>query len=53
MKFHVVIEPRAVENIEDAIDYYDFRQIVLGEQFYEILNEHINSLETNPYYQLK
>lgn len=53
MKFHVVVEPRAVEDIQDAIDYYDSRQIGLGEQFYETLNEHINSLETNPYYQLK
>ena len=34
MIFEVVIEPRAILDIQDAIDYYESKQIGLGDYFY-------------------
>ena len=53
MEFKIVIEPRAIIDIQDAVDYYDSRQVGLGEYFYDTLDEHINSLTNNPHYQIK
>ena len=53
MKFKIVIEPRAIFDIQDAVDYYDSRQKGLGEYFYDTLNVHIESLKINPFFQIK
>jgi len=53
MKFKVVIEPRAILDIQEAVDFYDSRQEGLGEYFYDILNNHIESLKANPFFQVK
>lgn len=53
MKFKIVIEPRAIIDIQDAVDYYDSCQEGLGEYFYDTLEEHIDSLTKNPHYQIK
>lgn len=31
MIYKAIIEPRAIFDIQEAIDYYDFKQIGLGE----------------------
>jgi toxin ParE1/3/4 len=41
MIFEVVIEPRAILDIQDAIDYYESKQSGLGEYFYEVIDGHI------------
>jgi toxin ParE1/3/4 len=41
MIYKVVIEPTAIIEIQDAIDYYDSKQNGLGEYFYQVVEEHI------------
>jgi toxin ParE1/3/4 len=51
--YSVVIEPRALFDIQDAINYYDDIKIGLGEVFYDIVNEYIDAIAINPFYQIK
>lgn len=44
MIYKIVIEPRAILDIQNAIDYYDSKQIGLGEYFYKVVSEHIETL---------
>lgn len=53
MKFKVVIEPRAIIDVQEAVDFYDSRQEGLGEYFYDTLNNHIEILKANPFFQVK
>lgn len=52
MKFKVVIEPRAIIDVQEAVDFYDSRQEGLGEYFYDTLNNHIEFLKANPFFKL-
>lgn len=40
MIFNIVIEPRALADIQEAIDYYESKQSGLGEYFYQVIDEH-------------
>lgn len=53
MSFKIVIEPRAIFDIQEAVDYYDFKQIGLGEYFIQALEEHIEILRKNPFFQIR
>ena len=53
MPFKVVIEPRAVTDIQQAIDYYDEQLPGLGERFHAALSEHIAAVAVNPFYQVR
>ena len=53
MSYKIVIEPRAIFDIQEAVDYYDFKQIGLGEYFYQTLEEHIEVLSRNPLFQIR
>jgi toxin ParE1/3/4 len=53
MPFKVVIEPRALEDAQKAIDYYDNKQAGLGEKFHSALTKHLESIEKNPFFQLR
>jgi len=53
MNYKIVIEPRALLDIQDAVDYYDYKQIGLGEYFYTTLEEHIEVLKINPLFQVR
>jgi toxin ParE1/3/4 len=53
MIYKVVIEPRAILDIQDAIDYYESAQNGLGEYFYQTVDEHIEILVKNPFYQIR
>ena len=44
MIYKVVIEPRAILDIQDAIDYYDSKQNGLGTYFFQVVEEHIITL---------
>lgn len=52
MIFNVVIEPRALADIQDAINYYDEQQTGLGERFKRAVNTHIGYLYKNPFFQI-
>jgi toxin ParE1/3/4 len=53
MIYKVVIEPRAILDIQDAIDYYDSKQNGLGSYFYQVVEEHIETLTKSPFFQIK
>jgi len=53
MIFNLVIEPRAILDIQDAIDYYDSKRVGLGEHFYEIVDEYLNILAKNPFFEIR
>ena len=53
MNYKIVIEPRAIVDIQDAVDYYDFKKEGLGLQFYSALVDAIKYLESNPHYQIR
>ncbi|SMO63492.1 hypothetical protein [Gracilimonas mengyeensis] len=53
MAFKAVLDPRAMQDIQKAIDYYDEQQTGLGEVFEEIVHQHILKLEQIPFFQTR
>jgi plasmid stabilization system protein ParE len=53
MPFKVLIEPRALADIQQAIDYYDSRQPGLGKKFEASVDKHFSSLSKNPFFQIR
>jgi len=40
-------------DIQQAIDYYDAKQIGLGEKFEAALDKRLASIQNNPFYQIR
>ena len=53
MIYRIVIEPIAIEDMQQAIDYYDKQQIGLGKKFENTLNKHLISLQKNPFFRIR
>jgi hypothetical protein len=53
MIFNIVIEPRALVDIQEAIDYYESKQNGLGEYFYQVIDEHLDTLSKNPFFEIR
>lgn len=53
MAFKIVVEPRALADIQQAIDYYDKQQVGLGEKFILIIDKHFKSISKNPFFQIR
>ncbi len=53
MRFKVVIEPRALADIQDGIDYYEEQLEGLGERFSATVDHYLKSISLNPYYQVR
>jgi plasmid stabilization system protein ParE len=53
MAFSTVIDPRAMQDIQQAIDYYENQQPGLGKQFEEFLNRNLSKLQQNPFFQVR
>ena len=53
MAFTLVIDPRAILDVQKAIDYYDEQQAGLGEKFENALNKHLLILEKNPFFRIR
>lgn len=53
MAFSTVIDPKAIQDIQEAIDYYEEKEIGLGKRFENSLNEEIIKLQVNPFYQIR
>ena len=53
MAFTAVIDPRAMQDVQEAIEYYDEKQPGLGEEFEHHLNEHLQLIEKNPFFQVR
>ena len=53
MAFTLVIDPRAILDVQNAIDYYDEQQAGLGERFEATLNKLLLTLEKNPLFRIR
>jgi len=53
MAFSIAVDPRAMQDIQQAIDFYENQQPGLGKQFEEILNQQLLRLEHTPFFQLR
>lgn len=53
MALHLIIDPRAISDVQQAIDYYEEQQIGLGERFENALNKHLIELEKNPFFRIR
>jgi len=53
MPFRIVIEPRALADIQQGIDYYEERLAGLGKRFSKTVDLYITVLSNNPYYQIR
>jgi len=53
MSFKIKIEPEAVEDIQNAIVWFNKQQTGLGKKFLSELKLHINLLKTNPFFQIR
>ncbi|PJB02419.1 MAG: hypothetical protein CO127_00170 [Ignavibacteria bacterium CG_4_9_14_3_um_filter_36_18] len=53
MSFKIKIEPDAVEDIQQGIEWYNKQLAGLGKKFLNEIRTHINLLKHNPYYQIR
>lgn len=53
MSFSIFLDPRAVEDIQESIDYYEEQEIGLGKRFEEHLDKHLSILKENPFFQVR
>ena len=53
MAYSIVIDPRAIKDIQEAIDYYEEQQPGIGERFETVLNKHLLILKNTPYFRVR
>ena len=53
MAFTIVLDPGAMQDIQQAIDYYEEQQPGLGKQFEGALNQYLLKIEQNPFFQVR
>ena len=53
MKYKVKLEPEAILDIQEAIDWYNEKQVGLGKKLYKILQKCISGLTSFPFYQVR
>lgn len=49
--YEVIILDGALEDVQEAVYYYESRSVGLGERFESELNDFLLTLETNPYFE--
>ncbi|WP_374398757.1 type II toxin-antitoxin system RelE/ParE family toxin [Flavobacterium sp.] len=53
MSYKIVIEPRAIADIQEAVKFYESRREDLGAYFFQIVDEYIESISKNPFFQIR
>ncbi len=53
MPYSIVVEPRALADIQQAIDYYDEQQEGLAGKFIDTLEKYFSTIGKNPFYQIR
>lgn len=53
MAYTIDIDPRAIRDVQQAIDYYEEQQAGLGVKFENALNNQLTTLEKNPFFQVR
>lgn len=46
-KFNIDIEPEAIDDIQEAVDYYNIKKKNLGKQFFTTVDKHFEFLKKN------
>ena len=52
-KFSVTVEPRALDEIQETIYYYESLSGGLGEKFYQELDSYLETLQVSPFFQIR
>lgn len=53
MTYKVKLEPLAIEDIQEAMDWYNTQKRNLGKQFFKKLEEYFEILKISPFFQLR
>jgi hypothetical protein len=53
MSYTALLDTDAIQDLQDAIDYYDNQKIGLGEEFDNQFDKVIEVLELNPFFQVR
>lgn len=53
MVYTVVIDPRAIQDIQEAVDYYEKQQPGLGKKFESVVDKHLITLQKNPFFRIR
>lgn len=53
MSFTVLLDPRALKDIQESINYYDEQEPGLGKVFENNLDKHFKILKNNPFFQVR
>ena len=53
MVYKIVIDPKAITDIQSAINYYEEQQSDLGGKFLKVLNKHFQALENKPFFRIR
>ncbi len=53
MLFTILIDPRALKDIQEAINYFDNQQVGLGARFEHELNEYLLVIKKNPFFRVR
>ena len=53
MSYLVLLDDRAVNDIQYIMDYYDFKQSGLGDRFKKVVDKYFSALSIQPYFQIK
>jgi len=51
--FPLELEPRAVLDIQDIVDYYNLQQPGLGKKFFKSLEDSFRIIAENPYFKVR
>jgi hypothetical protein len=53
MDYQLKLEPQAYSDIQDAIRYYESKQIGLGKRFYNTVSKSFETIKVTPFFQIK
>lgn len=53
MIFNVVIDPDVINDIQDAMNFYNEQEEGLGSKFENALNKHLITLRKNPFFRIR
>ena len=53
MPFDIKIQPEVKSDIQEAVNWYNEQEKSIGGQFFTSVQDHIERLETNPFFHLR
>lgn len=53
MNYEIVIDPKAIQDLQKAITYYEEKQQGLGKKFGNVIDKHFQQISKQPFYQIR